>query len=129
MDEPISLREHIAALMFQMDLRNQQRYDAQTTAINAALNAAKEAVIKAETATERRFDSVNEFRKTLSDQAATFVSRAEYLAGHASLAEKIDALASRLDKTEGHSSGGRDLWGYLAGAAGVVIAIVSFITR
>ena len=37
-------------------------------AVNAALQSAERAVLKAETAAERRFASVNEFRQTLSDQ-------------------------------------------------------------
>ncbi len=77
-----SLRELLAAA----DLRYQQRFDAQQEALVAALNAAKEsvasalsaadrAVAKAEMASEKRFESVNEFRLQLSDQAAKFVSR------------------------------------------------------
>ncbi len=43
----------------------------------AALEAAEKAINKAEQATERRFQSVNEFRQTLTDQAASFMPRAE----------------------------------------------------
>jgi len=41
----------------------------------AALTAAEKAVTKAEVATEKRFDSVNEFRRTLTDQANLFLQR------------------------------------------------------
>lgn len=43
----------------------------------AALASSKEAVQKAEVATEKRFESVNEFRATLTDQAAKFITRKE----------------------------------------------------
>ena len=56
---------------------------------------------KAELAAERRFDSVNEFRAQLSDQAATFISRAEALLQINANAEKIDALSARMDRGEG----------------------------
>ena len=60
------------------DLRNQQRFEAQEKAVNAALAAADRAVVKAETAAEKLFDAVNEFRAQLKDQNATFLSRAEF---------------------------------------------------
>src|SRR6185369_3165104 len=49
---------------------------------NAAMQAAAKAIDKAELATERRFEGVNEFRQTLSDQARTFMNREEYAIGH-----------------------------------------------
>lgn len=49
----------------------------QRAAIDSALAAADKAVLKSEAATELRFQSVNEFRAQLSDQAATFMTRNE----------------------------------------------------
>jgi hypothetical protein len=43
--------------------------------INAKSEAQKEAVIKAEAATEKRFESVNEFRGQLNDTIAQFATR------------------------------------------------------
>ena len=62
------------------------------TAVQAALQAAKEAVIKAETAADKRFESVNEFRAALSDQAKTQVTRIEWDASQSSMVEKIQRL-------------------------------------
>lgn len=70
------------------DRRYEERYDASQTAIqaalvsqekqvNAALLAADRAVSKAELASEKRFEAVNEFRQTLSDQASNFATRNE----------------------------------------------------
>ena len=70
------------------DNRYQQRFEAQQEALhsalaatektlNATLTAAEKASLKTEVALDKRFDSVNEFRKTLTDQAATFFTRAE----------------------------------------------------
>ena len=61
-------------------------------AVQAALEAAKEAVIKSETAADKRFESVNEFRKALSDQAQDQVTRIEWGAAQNSLVEKIQRL-------------------------------------
>src|ERR1700726_2034245 len=51
--------------------------NSQEKAVAAALAAADRAVSKADFATEKRFDAVNEFRATLSDQAAHLMPRAE----------------------------------------------------
>ena len=60
---------------------------AQDSAVQAALLAVKEQGSKADTANEKRFDQVNEFRNTLSDQAATFISR-----------DVMDAVISNIDR-------------------------------
>jgi len=70
--------------------------DAQDKQTQQALTAADRAVVKAELATEKRFESVNEFRKALSDQTSNFMSRTEVLSELAGLAEKIEAHSNRL---------------------------------
>lgn len=67
---------------------------------NAAMTAAEKAIMKSDAATEKRFDSVNEFRQTLSDQAADFLSRKEYEANHKSLEEKFIGAMDRIAKIE-----------------------------
>jgi ElaB/YqjD/DUF883 family membrane-anchored ribosome-binding protein len=59
------------------NLRYEQRFVAQERAVEAALQSARSATQKAETAAERRFDSVNEFRQTLSNNQATYITRTE----------------------------------------------------
>jgi hypothetical protein len=71
----------------------EQRFTDSDKAIQAALQAAKEAVGKAEIASEKRFDSVNEFRQSLSDQTATFIPRTEYDVQYKSLDDKVNAIS------------------------------------
>lgn len=115
--------------------RSQQRFDAQEKAVSAALEvtneatkaalaAAERAVAKAETATEKRFEGVNEFRKQLSDQTATFIARVEAMGQITNLREKIDALTTRLERTEGQSAGLSSGWGYLVGAIGLLATLL-----
>ena len=84
----ITLKKHFEQRLSDKDLRDEQRFEAQSKAVEAALEAqktavaialtgAEKAVTKAETAAEKRFDSVNEFRSQLKDQAGTFVTRSE----------------------------------------------------
>jgi hypothetical protein len=104
-----------------------ERYATQTKALDAAFKAAEQAVAvalanaekatgKAEMAAERRFESVNEFRKALTDQTATFIPRAEYDTAHAALSDRVSAnaervaalelrITSRLDRGEGADVG------------------------
>lgn len=70
-----------------------------------ALNAADKAVSKAETATEKRFEAVNEFRGQLADQASTLVSRTEFAAKADALGEKLSDLTDRLNRSEGSETG------------------------
>lgn len=88
--------------------RIEDHFQALERASIVALGVAKEATDAARVASEKRFDGVNEFRQTLSDQAATFVARSEYAAGHESLNDKVLALVSRLDRIQASRSGGQE---------------------
>ncbi len=85
----VPIKEHFEAVLAEKDKGYSQRFDAQEKAVTAALTAAKEAVVKAEIAAEKRFDSVNEFRGQLSDQARTFMPRPECEKEFESLRDKI----------------------------------------
>ena len=92
------------------------------TAVSKALESAEKAVTKAESAAEKRFDAVNEFRQTLSDQAATLMPRAESMSRHEAAAEKIDDLNTRLDKMDGRGAGLSAGWGILVAVVGLVVS-------
>jgi hypothetical protein len=116
-------KETLVALKVMLD----ERYATQTKALDAAFKAAEQAVavalanaekatVKAETAADKRFDAVNEFRQTLTDQASTFLPRTEYDAARTALSDRIAfnadrvgalelRLTSRLDRGEGSDAG------------------------
>jgi len=125
----ITLLDHVLALLAQMDLRYQQRFDAQQKALDAALLAAKEAVqtallaakeavIKAEVATENRLTLLNELRSGVATK--------EQLE---SAADRLADLKERLDKLEGRSTGASQLWAWLVAAVGAAVAVAAFVTR
>jgi len=87
--------------------------------------AAKEAVDRAAAATEKRFESVNEFRQTLSDQTNSFVSRNEYNAALSASVQRSEALATRIAAIEGRNLGASDLGSKIIAGAAVIIALVS----
>ena len=91
---------------------NRTLIDAHAERVALALAAADKAVSK-ETAAEKRFESVDEFRQTLCDQTRSLVSKVEFDAVRDSSAVRIADLASRLDKTEGKAVGLNAGWVYL----------------
>lgn len=120
-------------------------------AVEAALAAAEKAVAKAEQAAEKRFEAMNEFRGQLSDQANTFLPRAEYDVQHAALDEKLNlsvkTLSDRVEQNalnfsnavgslnlsrasgEGKTTVRGEIWGYIVGAAGLVAIVVGVLLR
>jgi hypothetical protein len=106
----------------------EQRFVDQDKAVQAALLAAKEAVLKAETATEKRFEASNEFRAQLADQTATFIPRPEFTAKYGALEDKVSALTDRLNKSQGEAEGSQltkgNIYAALAAAVGIISLIV-----
>ena len=111
-----TLHQHLSRRMDDLDRALSRRMDDADKAIQAALVSAEKAVAKAEAASERRFEGVNEFRQTLSDQAATFPTRNEVAAQiervNSDTARNADRIAemelrltSRLDRGEGTTAG------------------------
>lgn len=73
----------------------------QEKAVASALQAAKEAVIKSEISTEKRFDTVNEAMAKVSSQSADLLPRAEYIANHKALDDKIVVANDSINKSFG----------------------------
>jgi len=117
--------ETLRAILQERDVRYAQRFIDMERALTAALVASEKAIIKAEVATEKRFESVNEFRTTLSDQATNFVTRAEFAATTERDRERLTELTDRLNKSEGRGSGLQAGWVYLLGAVAALGTLVS----
>jgi hypothetical protein len=165
--EHVTILEHIAAVLderdrryletsasltralAEIDVRHQQRFEAQTKAVeaaflaqqlatqtalasaekavNTAMIAAEKAVAKAEVSAEKRFESVNEFRAQLTDQAATFMPRSEAEQRINAMSEKIDLLRTFAASTTAHGAGVGAAWGYLIGAVGLIGAVIAVV--
>jgi hypothetical protein len=119
-----TLQDHLVMLINANDKRYDERDKSTKVAMDAALAAAKEAVIKAEGASEKRFDSVNEFRATLADQQRTLMPRAEVELLYKTLSDKIDALTEDAHTATGVKTGVRELAAYVIAATGVVMAVI-----
>jgi len=116
--ELISLREYV-------DIR----FDAQEKAVQSALASADRAVAKAESASDKRFDGVNEFRSSLNDQTRTLMPRAEYEQAMRAMNEKIDILTARVNTRDDRGRGIGDFAGWIVAVAGVLLAIVALLWK
>lgn len=133
-------KEAVATAMIAQSTAMQTALIAQQTAMQAAQAAAEKAVNKAEVAAEKRFDSTNEFREQLRDQAGTLMPRAESEARMAAIIEKVESqriaqdvktseIARRLDLIQGQSGGRAQSWGILVGVVVVTGILVGIIAR
>jgi hypothetical protein len=131
-----TLRVHLIALIDANDKRYEQRFQAsqeavalgfsaQKSAVDSALAAQNTAVIKAEVSTEKRFESVNEFRNTLADQQRNLMPRSEVDVLVHAINAKIDALEKMMDKWEAERAGLKGGWGYAVGAIGFLLTLVT----
>src|ERR1700730_4191818 len=82
----------LADIVNERDQRYAERFKAMDEKTSLALAASEKAVGKAEMATEKRFDSVNEFRAQLKDQASTLMPREEADVKFRAIDNTIDEL-------------------------------------
>lgn len=79
------------------DVRNEQRFVAQQLAVKDALLNAEKAVLVAEANSEKWRGNANEWRGAMNDRERTLMPRTEAEAATKANADKIDALAARMD--------------------------------
>lgn len=109
------LEQHIKELMHEQDRRYEQRFA-----------AAQEAVLKAEMASEKRFEGVNEFRAQLADQQRTFIPRIEAEQRIGALETTIRELDTRVQNNAAAARGGKEMWVLLAGVVSFLLGIGAF---
>lgn len=102
--EKTYLEAAISALKeaFSQQINHQKEMTAQ------ALASADKAVLKAEVAAEKRFESVNEFRATLSDQQRELATKTEVHLRLKALEDRVNDVVENAREVKGHSTGGRE---------------------
>lgn len=124
-DESISLRQYVEGRFEAQDKAVAAALAAAEKAVAAALSAADRAVSKAEIATEKRFESVNEFRNTLSDQARLFMPRSEAEQSYRAITDKLDIITARVNKRDDRGRGMGDIWGILISGVALLAALIA----
>jgi hypothetical protein len=64
--------------------------------VDVRFQSIAQAVDKAESAAEKRFESINEMRGMVTDAASRFMPRTEYEAAHQAMVEKVESLQKML---------------------------------
>ena len=121
----VSLHEHMERRFTDLERLIDTRFEAAEKATCAALGAAEKAVAKAESLATTRSAQQNEWRGTVNDLITTLMPRAEYALAHKSLADKVNDVASCLDRGEGRSSGASTTLAWIIAALGVGVAVVA----
>jgi hypothetical protein len=132
--------DHILAIIASNDRRYEERFAASQKAldiglagtkneITVALAAQDRAVQKAEAATEKRFESVNEFRGTLDNQQRTLIPRSEVDVLVRGLNEKIAQLTKQMDAMTSERKGGQQMWAVIVAGVMTLIALGSLALR
>ena len=113
------------------DKNYNQRFENVIQGTAQALAASDREVNKAEIASEKRFDAVNEFRATLADQQRNLMPRNEVEILIKGLNDKVDALnTSTITKqslTTGQGIGVQQGWGWAVAAVMFAVAVAGFI--
>ena len=116
-----TLKEHLEVQLADLRRSADERHEANTVALNAALQAS-----------DARFAGVNEFRATLADQATQFITRSEAIAAIDRNTERVEEIRARVDLMAGNSLGLNAGWRYLLGliaALGTMSAIAFALFR
>jgi len=130
----VSLREYLMAQINAAESRSDIRFEAMKQQVREAFAASQLAIDKADTATEKRFEGVNEFRAALADQSSQFVTQNSLIAlgeklqlGIERNRDDLDALARRIDLREGELAGSRVTKGTLVTAITIAIGVIGLI--
>jgi hypothetical protein len=100
----VTLKEHFEKILSEKD-----------KAINIALAAAKEAVLVAETNSEKWRSNANEWRGAMTDREKTFATKAELQAYKENTEKALAVEKERADIGQGRSGGLNAGWVYLLG--------------
>ena len=115
----VTVLDHLEAVGRERDQRYHERF-----------NAMQEAVLKAEAAANRRFESVNEFRDQMGDMQSTLARKSEVDIRIDALEKKIDTLVEHDQLVAGRGAGFSAAWllvctlfGMVVSGVGVVLAM------
>lgn len=73
------------------------------------------------------FEMMQSMQKEMSALRLEMQKTSTLIRDYNGLRQKLDECEKRIDLFEGKNTGSRDMWGYLVGAFGILVAIVSFI--
>lgn len=123
-----------------VDSMSSERSKVVRDALEAAMAASDKAVVKAEVSSEKRFETLNDFKTQVSDQLATYMPREvtealiselrrTYEQQLAEIRNQLVQLQQRQDQAAGSSAGVSKSVGYMISALGIVLTIIIFLVN
>jgi hypothetical protein len=97
--------------------------------VDSRFESIKEAITKAESANDKRFDGVNEFRGQLGDQTRLLMPRLEVEEKFKGLEKSLSELTTRVNSRDDRGRGMGEIWGYIVGAIGAAALLLSLVLR
>ncbi len=94
-------------------------------ALDIAQQASDKALVLAQTANDNAAAKANELRGVVDRVLGTLASKDYVDIKIEGLADRIGITEKRINESGGRSQGRDDVWGYIIGAAGIVIAIAA----
>lgn len=135
-DDITELRHELLAVLERMeasikeridkvDVSNIERVNVLKDSVALALAASDKAVTKQEDATTRRFDDIDKYRMSQDEARRLMMPRSESEVVTSVMNKSIQALESRLDKSEGKGSGSNLTIVYMAMIVSALVSIAS----
>jgi len=134
----VPLREHLAALDAEKELRYQQRYEAQQLATAAAFAAAKEALSIKDEADRKALnlareiqtykdEQANRLREQINGERGLYATKDDLKASVEKLEVSVTPMISYIASQQGRSSGLDKGWAILIGAVTLAAAIFGMV--
>jgi hypothetical protein len=124
-----ALKEHYDTVIENQDNHYNTLLEERAERTNQKFDAIQMAVTKAENATEKRFEGVNEFRAQLGDQSRTLMPRVETEVLIKNINERISDLSRKMEKNENLKSGGNAMIAYVIAGISFLITIITLLAK
>lgn len=112
------------------EARTSERFTSMKREVDAALAASDRAVNKAEVSTEKRFESVNEFRSALADQTTNLLPRVEYNVKQIAIDKHLDELQTQVTNLialgTGRATGFNTIGSIVMGSVTILAVLIAF---
>jgi uncharacterized protein YaaR (DUF327 family) len=119
---------HFTRIVDDLGRRIDERVLAAEKAATLALGSSEKAIAKAEYASEKRFEGVNEFRGALADASRNNITRGEVDKQFEAMTDKIKDLGDRLNRSEGNKQGLLDGWKIMVAVLGLLAVIFAILS-
>lgn len=108
--------------------------NAQKEGVKTAMDAAEKAVTKAEVASDKRFEGLNELRKMAEDWRSEFARQSTVNLQIQGVNDKIDdlkkadaELSNSLTAITASKTGGKDVWAYIFSGGAILLAFITLV--